>query len=595
MVFANEQLANLVGYSAADLIGRSITDLIAPEDREMVLDRHHRRQQGEEVSDHYEFRILHRDGRRLWGHMIVGLVHYDGQLATMGTVRDISTQKQQDEELRMFRFAIENISDGVQLLAHDGSHQYVNQAMSTHLGYTRDELLQMSLEQIDPDLDLDAWQQHVWPLIKEKGSVSFEARHRRKDGSIVPVEVTGNYMRFGSGEYLFAFARDISARKQSEAAVREHEEWLRHIMDAFPEGMVVIEQGAIIDINQSLAQMINRQSDDLIGKSVFELIAPESHETVRQHLAMEYALPYEIALQPYDRPVFPVEVTAQNIRYQGRMLRVATVRDISERKQNEEQMRVLSALVENALDGVALSSLDGIITYANPAFQQMTGYGEQCLNMPAVQLYPAEIWASLEQDTLPLLMQQGSWQGVVEMQRPDGSRWLAQNSVFAIRSETGDVIRTGNIVHDVTEQRRLEQEQATFQQQIIDAQRSALRELSTPLIPVSDDVVIMPLIGTIDSGRAQQVMETLLEGVARYQASLAILDITGVSIVDTQVAQALVQAAQAVRLLGAQVMLTGIQPQIAQTLVHLGVDLSSIVTRGSLQAGIVEALRRQAR
>ncbi len=128
-------------------------------------------------------------------------------------------------------------------------------------------------------------------------------------------------------------------------------------------------------------------------------------------------------------------------------------------------------------------------------------------------------------------------------------------------------------------------------QQAFDAQRDALRELSTPLIPITDDVVIMPLIGTIDSQRAQQVMETLLEGVARHQASLVILDITGVSIVDTQVAQAFIQAAQAVKLLGAQVMLTGIQPQIAQTLVHLGVDLSGIQTRGSLQAGIAAALR----
>jgi rsbT co-antagonist protein RsbR len=147
-------------------------------------------------------------------------------------------------------------------------------------------------------------------------------------------------------------------------------------------------------------------------------------------------------------------------------------------------------------------------------------------------------------------------------------------------------------MHYIAEQKRQEAEREALQQQVIDAQRSALRELSTPLIPITDDVVIMPLIGTIDSGRAQQVMETLLEGVAQHQARLVILDITGVSVVDTQVAQAFIQAAQAVRLLGAQVMLTGIQPQIAQTLVHLGVDLSGIQTQGNLQEGIRAALRR---
>ncbi|MFQ3662018.1 MAG: STAS domain-containing protein [Chloroflexaceae bacterium] len=130
-----------------------------------------------------------------------------------------------------------------------------------------------------------------------------------------------------------------------------------------------------------------------------------------------------------------------------------------------------------------------------------------------------------------------------------------------------------------------------MEEHVLAAQREALRELSTPLIPITDDVVIMPLIGTIDSGRAQLVMETLLDGVAQHQARLIILDITGVPVVDSQVAQALIRAAQAVKLLGARVMLTGIQPQIAQTLVHLGVDLSGIQTMSSLQAGIAAALQ----
>lgn len=129
------------------------------------------------------------------------------------------------------------------------------------------------------------------------------------------------------------------------------------------------------------------------------------------------------------------------------------------------------------------------------------------------------------------------------------------------------------------------------EEKVLAAQRKVLRELSTPLIPITDEVVIMPLIGTIDSGRAQLVMETLLDGVAQRQARLVILDITGVPVVDSQVAQALIRAAQAVKLLGARVMLTGIQPQIAQTLVHLGVDLSGIQTQSSLQAGIAAALR----
>lgn len=135
------------------------------------------------------------------------------------------------------------------------------------------------------------------------------------------------------------------------------------------------------------------------------------------------------------------------------------------------------------------------------------------------------------------------------------------------------------------------QERERLQTELITMQEAKLRELSTPLIPLSQHTVLLPLIGSIDPQRAQMILEVLLEGVASYQAEIAIVDITGVSVVDTNVAHALIQAAHAVKLLGGSVILTGIGPSMAQTLVSLGVDLSSIVTRGSLQHGIAYALQ----
>ena len=100
----------------------------------------------------------------------------------------------------------------------------------------------------------------------------------------------------------------------------------------------------------------------------------------------------------------------------------------------------------------------------------------------------------------------------------------------------------------------------------------------------------MPLIGTMDARRVEQVLQTLLEGVSSRRARVVILDITGVSVVDTYVASALIQAAKAVRLLGAEVVLTGIRPDVARTLVGLDLELTHIVTKGTLQAGIAYAM-----
>lgn len=127
---------------------------------------------------------------------------------------------------------------------------------------------------------------------------------------------------------------------------------------------------------------------------------------------------------------------------------------------------------------------------------------------------------------------------------------------------------------------------------LIRAQAKTLLEVSSPLLPVSDDVVVLPLIGEIDAARAQRVMDTLLEGIERRKASIAIIDVTGVPAVDTFTAEALIRAARAARLLGVDVVLTGVRPDVAQALVSLNVDLQGIITLNSLQRGIAHALQR---
>lgn len=180
---------------------------------------------------------------------------------------------------------------------------------------------------------------------------------------------------------------------------------------------------------------------------------------------------------------------------------------------------------------------------------------------------------------------------VEELQQADGSEiWLETNKV-PIRAEDGAVYAILGTYEDVTKRRMEENERLREQQSIIDGQASILAELSTPLIPLREGVLLLPLVGTIDSRRALQVLETLLEGINAYQAEVAILDITGVRVVDTQVADGLLRAARAAKLLGANVYLSGISAEIAQTLVQLGTDLNQIVTFGSLQNAVAQAFR----
>ncbi len=127
---------------------------------------------------------------------------------------------------------------------------------------------------------------------------------------------------------------------------------------------------------------------------------------------------------------------------------------------------------------------------------------------------------------------------------------------------------------------------------VIQRQQRELLELSTPVVQLWDDILALPLIGTLDSGRTQVVMESLLEKIVSTGASIAIIDITGVPTVDTLVAQHLMKTVAAARLMGADCIISGIRPQIAQTIVHLGVDLSAVTTKASLGDAFAVALKR---
>ncbi|EYF06097.1 PAS domain-containing protein [Chondromyces apiculatus] len=241
------------------------------------------------------------------------------------------------------------------------------------------------------------------------------------------------------------------------------------------------------------------------------------------------------------------------------------------------------ALAENATDGITLTT-DDKITYANPAFRRMVD--EACLGKSHTDLITEESRVALR-EAAETSSAGEAWQVMLTYRRPDGSTFPGQLSSFAIQDEQGEIRAVGSILRD---QRRSEQERAALREEVILAQERAIRELSSPLIPLAQGLVLMPLLGTIDASRANQIMETLLAGIAAQRAQIAILDVTGVKNVDTAVANALIRTAQAANLLGTEVVLTGIGPDVARILVELGANLGSVKTRGTLQSAIAYAL-----
>jgi anti-anti-sigma factor len=178
-------------------------------------------------------------------------------------------------------------------------------------------------------------------------------------------------------------------------------------------------------------------------------------------------------------------------------------------------------------------------------------------------------------ETVELRLANGVWLRSVDQRTSDGGTVCIRNDISYIK------------------QAEILSQQSAEQAELIRIQAMLLAELSTPLLRISERVVVLPLIGSLDTARASLMVDSLLHAVEDQRVEVAILDITGVPVVDTQIANLLLQCARAVKLLGATMVLTGIRPDVAQTMVALGIDLEGVITRADLMGGIAYALRRR--
>jgi rsbT co-antagonist protein RsbR len=242
-------------------------------------------------------------------------------------------------------------------------------------------------------------------------------------------------------------------------------------------------------------------------------------------------------------------------------------------------------LVENMKDyAIIILDTNGRVASWNPGSEAILGYrADEIIGQNFSRFYSNEdVQRGKPEMELKVATAEGRSEDEGWRIKKDGSRFWANHVITVLRDQGGTLCGFGKVMRDLTERKRAE-EKATLQaREII--------EVSTPVIQIWDGILMAPLIGTLDSERTQQLMERLLERIVATNSGVALLDITGVPTIDTRTAQHLAETTTAVRLLGAQAVLTGVRPAIAQTLAHLGVDLGEITTRSSLAAGLRVAL-----
>ena len=444
----------VLGYGPHELAGRMFTELpiLAPESVGPALSNAKRILAGERVTG-AEYVFLARDGTERIGDVNGSpLRSRDGEIVgIVSLARDITERKQAEEALRFTQFIMDEASESIHGVEPGGRLMYVNNAMCDNLGYSKEELLSMSVFDIDPNYPVGEFPD-FWKKIKEGKSVSFETDHRRKDGTLFPVEIRAKYLQHKGKDLTIAFARDITERKQAEQRLLDSERSLRAILSASPIGIGRIRKRIFAWVNETTSLITGYTEDELTGTdSRFLYESDEEYERVAGALYSQDG-GVETCIVRKDGVIRDVLIQVSPTDSYSYIFVCA---DITSQKKAENALKFTQFAVDNANDLVMWLGEDGRILYANDSCSRETGYGrDELLSMNVLDLdcdLTPELWRERWTERKNL----GALSLEPRLRRKDGS-------LFPVEVNSSHVEYNGKgyacaIIRDITGRKRTEE------------------------------------------------------------------------------------------------------------------------------------------
>ena len=377
----------------------------------------------------------------------------------LAVLHDITEQKRVERESRMARASMEAASDAIYWVTPDARIIDANQSACDFLGYAREEFLQMGVADIDPYYEGEVWEQHFQEL-RKNGTVKLETMQKSKDGRLLPVEVSANYVRFGEQEFNCAFCRDITERKEIEEKLRDSEERFSKAFLNGPSLMTLsdLTTGRLIDVNDAFVRISGYSREEAIGSLPDELgwARSEDLQHVYQQLKdKERIAGWEVKVTSKTGEAIWAEYFGEVISTSSGNILMSIAQDITRKKQAQEALLLKNLVFDQSLAANSISDRAGILTEVNKAFVKSWGYEsqEEVIGKPIPDFLadPAEA-----KEIVEALISSDAWEGDYSAKRKDGSVFTAHGLATVVRDETGDIIGFQSSVIDVSERKRVE-------------------------------------------------------------------------------------------------------------------------------------------
>ena len=453
----NDAFTAETGFTRDEAVGHSSREVAAwadPSEREAMYGV--LRATGSVANWEGHFFVKSGETRRV--RLTAQIVDFERQPCVFVIAQDVEDRRRAQEELARseaeLRAFVSSMSDVILILDREGRYLKIPPSNPSLLYRPADEIIGKTIHEVFPRDQADFFVEQI-----RKALDTGETAHVEYSLEIGGEEIwfTGAVSPMTEDQVVWV-ARDISARRRTEIELRESEQWLRAIFDTAFDGLAISESGVLLETNDAFAQMFGYTRDELAGKPVAELVAPESRDTVIGHMRAGYEGPYEARCIKKDGSEFPVEAVGRAISYHGRAARVSFVRDLTARKRAEDALREseasLRVLVENLPGVLWTTDTDLVITSSEgSALAAFDLQPSQAVGRPLTELLGTD-----DPEFVPLKAHMRALQGESSSYDIDfvGRSW--NTHIEPLLDDRGEVVGTIGLTLDVSETKQAQEE-----------------------------------------------------------------------------------------------------------------------------------------